>query len=99
MCLIVYENSHAERLNGTIKNDYLEPKMPKNLKELKRMLRQTVKLYNERRPHQSIGGIPPVEYEELLKDQPREKRAEMRPFVHPETKVRNQLRNQLTIFD
>ena len=99
MCLVVYENSHAERLNGTIKNDYLEPKSPKNLKDLKRMLGETVRLYNEKRPHESLGKLPPVQYEEMIKSQPREKRLEMRPFVHPDTKVRNKLRNQMTIFD
>jgi putative transposase len=99
MCLVVYENSHAERLNGTIKNDYLEPKKPENLGDLKRMLRETVRLYDEERPHESLGRITPMQFEESIKGQPREKLLEMRPFVHPDTKVRNRLRNQLTIFD
>jgi putative transposase len=99
MCLVVYENSHAERLNGTIKNDYLEPKKPRNLRELKRMLGQTAGLYNGKRPHESLGRLTPEQYEEMIQGQPLGERMQMKPFVHPDSKVRNRLRNQLTIFD
>jgi transposase InsO family protein len=62
MCETVYENAHAERLNGTIKNYYLIPYGPKNLKELKRMLTKSVRLYNNERPHMALGGLPPARF-------------------------------------
>lgn len=62
MCETVYENAHAERLNGTIKNDYLIPYGPKSLKELKRMLTKSIRLYNNERPHMALGGVPPASY-------------------------------------
>jgi hypothetical protein len=34
----VYENSHAERLNGIIKNNYLYPYGPTNMTSLKKLL-------------------------------------------------------------
>lgn len=51
----VAQNNHAERLNGTIKNQYLSYYMPTNFKELEKELRRAVKNYNESRPHYSLG--------------------------------------------
>lgn len=59
----VYENPHAERVNGIIKNEYLIPYNPKSFEELKIMLSKSVRLYNEERPHMSLGKISPSEYE------------------------------------
>ena len=62
-----WENAHAERINGTIKNDYLYPKGPvKGLKSLQRKLKEQVELYNEQRPHQELPNrMSPVAFEQL----------------------------------
>ena len=62
-----WENAHAERINGTIKNDYLYPKGPvKSLKSLQRKLKEQVELYNEQRPHQELPNrTNPVAFEQL----------------------------------
>jgi transposase InsO family protein len=62
----VYENAHAERLNGTIKNDYLIPYSPLNFLTLKRMLKKAVALYNNQRPHRALEGLSPVKYEKQI---------------------------------
>lgn len=49
------ENNHAERINGTVKNQYLSYYMPTNFYQLKQELERTVKNYNITRPHQSLG--------------------------------------------
>lgn len=49
------ENNHAERINGTIKNQYLSYYMPTNFSELKTQLKRAVDNYNNTRPHQSLG--------------------------------------------
>ena len=36
----VYENAHAERLNGIIKNNYLYPYGPTNMTSLRKTVRQ-----------------------------------------------------------
>jgi putative transposase len=62
-----YENPHAERINGTIKNQYLYPWNPKSYKDLDQMLTKAVYLYNTERPHQSLGGHTPAMFK-LLRD-------------------------------
>lgn len=42
MCNVVYENTHSERVNGTIKNEYLNRWNIKNYKELKKKLPQAI---------------------------------------------------------
>jgi len=49
------ENNHAERINGTIKNQYLSYYMPTNFIELTTQLKRAVGNYNNNRPHQSLG--------------------------------------------
>lgn len=67
MCNSVYENTHIERVNGIIKNEYLIPLGIKSYKELESELKRTVKKYNETRPHWSLGGLSPIEYEEKIR--------------------------------
>lgn len=58
----VLENSHAERLNGTIKNNYLYPYNPKDLSSLIKMLNKAVFMYNNGKPHCALGKQTPVSY-------------------------------------
>lgn len=63
----VYENSHIERVNGTIKNDYLSHWSINNKEELIRGLARAVRNYNETRPHHSLPGkMTPMQFEESL---------------------------------
>jgi putative transposase len=59
----VYENAHAERLNGTLKNDYIIPYGPENYPDLIKMTKRAVLAYNHDRPHSSIGNVCPSEFE------------------------------------
>lgn len=58
----VYENAHAERLNGVIKNNYLYPYDPVDMKSLKRALAKAVRMYNTEKPHRALGRVVPSEY-------------------------------------
>lgn len=99
MCLIVYENAHMERLNGIIKNEYLElQKKPKNLQQLKRMLAKTASLYNDHRPHQALNFLSPTQFEREINKIPIENRKEMKVYTDSNTKMVNELRNQLNMF-
>lgn len=60
-----YENPHAERLNGTIKNDYLIYYRPSNLEELTEMLNRAVSNYNNHRPHTSLKEMCPADFEKI----------------------------------
>lgn len=61
-----YDNPHAERVNGTIKNDYLIPYKPKNFEELEKMLAKSVNLYNTFRPHKSLKRLAPMKFESMV---------------------------------
>ena len=60
---VATDNAYAERINGTIKNEYLLPKRPENFRQLKRLARQAVTDYNTVRLHQSLGRQSPLAYE------------------------------------
>ena len=66
MCESVYENAHAERINGIIKNDYLVYYSPLNYNQLSNMTTKAVMKYNYERPHQSLGNVSPDQYEKAL---------------------------------
>ena len=61
----VYENSHAERLNGTIKNCYLYPYGPETFQELLKETKRAVYMYNNGKPHQALNRMSPVQYRML----------------------------------
>lgn len=53
------DNAIAERVNGIIKNEYLSSYSVNDLEEGKQVLDFVIKLYNEERPHMSIGNLTP----------------------------------------
>jgi putative transposase len=53
------ENAIAERLNGIIKNEYLKKYRPNSFEQAQFLLRRTVNLYNQERPHLSINMHTP----------------------------------------
>ena len=59
------ENAYAERVNGTIKNDYLRYHNIKSLKQLKTSLAKVVKLYNTC-PHSELGYLSPIGFERFI---------------------------------
>ena len=63
------ENGYAERINSTIKNDYLNFYAIGELKKLRRSLKHCVWLYNHERPHSSLNYLTPVAFEQWLSNQ------------------------------
>ncbi len=55
------QNAVAERINGIIKGEYLENYQVNSLKQARKLLRQTIRLYNSERPHMSINNRIPSE--------------------------------------
>jgi len=53
------ENAIAERINGIIKDEYLDCYQVENIMEAKELLKQVIELYNDERPHMSIGNMKP----------------------------------------
>ena len=98
MCNEVYENTHIERVNDTIKNQYLKRWSIDNVKELAHKLSVAVKVYNEQRPHQSLNGMSPVRYEKKLEAIEKSKRKKMTTFT-VKLNNENKLNNQLNLFE
>lgn len=55
------ENAIAERINGIIKNEYLFDKQVNDIKQARKELHGAIQLYNEERPHMSIGLLTPTD--------------------------------------
>lgn len=67
MCRNAWENAYTERINRTIKEEYLEPMNINNFAALKREVKKAVYLYNHKRPHQRLyKQMTPIEFEHYL---------------------------------
>jgi len=66
MAKSAYENAHAERLNRTIKQQYIYLYGPRSFKEFKRDVDRACLNYNEERPHQSLKKMSPSNFESQL---------------------------------
>lgn len=53
------ENALAERVNGIIKDEYLDAYQVNNIKDAKELLDAVINLYNDDRPHMSISNFTP----------------------------------------
>lgn len=95
MCDEVYENTHIERLNDTIKNQYLNRRNISNERQLKGEVVRTMETYNTKRPHQSLNDMTPIAFEAYLKTIPMEQRPKME--IYTSTKIDPQDPNQLNI--
>lgn len=68
MGLSAMENAFAERVNGIIKNEYLNLWKITSFSELRKRLKQAVEHYNHKRIHNSLPGrISPSQFEDKLK--------------------------------
>ncbi len=63
MALCGQDNAYAERINRTIKEEYLDYWNPKTFEHLKKCVEKAVNHYNEKRPHNNIGKLSPIEFE------------------------------------
>lgn len=63
MALCGQDNAFAERINRTIKEEYLDYWNPKTFDQLKKCVKKAVNHYNNVRPHNNIGKLSPVEFE------------------------------------
>lgn len=61
------ENALAERLNGILKDEYLNDTPVPSIDEARETLARSVRLYNEERPHMSIGNhYPSIVHEQKI---------------------------------
>ena len=64
MALSAQDNAYAERINKTIKEEYIDYWKPTNYEQLKKMIDKAVNQYNNKRPHNYIGKLSPINFED-----------------------------------
>ena len=74
MCNDVYENTHIERANGTIKNDYLNRWDIQDERTLFKFVTRAVESYNQRPHHSHPKKMTPIAFESYIKELYEEKR-------------------------
>jgi transposase InsO family protein len=80
MCDYAWENAYSERINRTIKEEYLETKNIQTLKQFQSELKRAVYLYNHDRGHKNLPNqMPPVQFEQYL--------LTIDPSKHPEMEL------------
>ena len=82
MCKQAWQNAYTERINGTLKNDYLYSWDIQNLSDLRRAVRRAVDAYNSEKPHRSlVARMNPIAFERYL--------ASTKTKDHPVVKIYN----------
>ena len=75
MGVIAQDNAYAERVNGTMKNEYLKLWYIKDYSDLKRKLRKAVNHYNQKRVHLAFKNkLTPISFKKSLLNLDIEKR-------------------------
>lgn len=79
MCVDVLENAHCERVNGTIKNEYLNHWNIENFYQLQHRIHMAVNNYNNRR-HMALE-MTPIEFETYVNELDEKLRPPMAVFT------------------
>jgi transposase InsO family protein len=66
MCMYPWENPHAERINGVIKNNYLKYRNIQCFEELVKEVDRAVTLYNQEKPHIGLQRNSPINFEKNI---------------------------------
>lgn len=66
-----YENALAERVNGILKDEFGLDEKFEDIEEVKKQVRQSIFLYNEKRPHMSCEMLTPSQMHRQNKIKPR----------------------------
>jgi putative transposase len=82
MCGSAWENAYTERVNRTIKEEYLERWQICDYRSLCKRLNQAVNHYNCKRKHDSLGKVSPLAFEEYVKNLDTEKRPKHIIYKH-----------------
>jgi putative transposase len=79
MCKLPQENSYVERIQETLKYQYLfEVKLTQ--KNLAREIIKTMRYYNFERPHSGLNNLPPVKFEQMVENMPEIERPKLQIY-------------------
>ncbi len=94
MCKLPQENAYVERVQGTIKYEYLFVNELTN-KNKYNQVRKAVSLYNDKRPHSSLKMICPTTFEESVEKMDENLRPKMQIYQwNPELSTKSEVFNK-----
>jgi transposase InsO family protein len=86
------DNAYAERINGTIKNEYLKYRDIQSLNDLRKEVKKAVNHYNEKRKHRGLPKwMSPKEFKKELLDLGSQKRPKVIIYAEGNYKIREAL--------
>lgn len=56
------QNAFVERLNRTFRHEVLDAYVFESLEQVREISAEWIREYNEERPHDTLGGLPPATY-------------------------------------
>ncbi|MFD1553172.1 IS3 family transposase [Putridiphycobacter roseus] len=63
MGLTAQDNAYAERINRTIKEEFIDLWKPKDFKGLRKSVKKAIVYYNTKRPHRNLNKMSPTNFE------------------------------------
>lgn len=76
MCKMPQENAYVERVQGTIKNDYMYQEQL-TAQNIQRIANRTLKYYNDERPHDELNNHTPSKFENIVHNSVRNQHPKM----------------------
>lgn len=80
MCKHAWENPYAERINRTIKEEYLDHWQIDNYRSFVSCVRKAVNHYNGKRRHAALGDLTPRQFEDYVEKIPEEQRSKYKLY-------------------
>ena len=83
MCDAAWQNAYTERINRTMKYEYLRHRKIDNIEKLRKYMKMDVKAYNTERPHWSLPHqMAPATFENYLRNLETSSGPEMKIYKH-----------------
>jgi putative transposase len=87
VCFHVWDNAYHERVQGTLKNDYIYRWHASNEKELHKVVAKAVNNYNKRKHSSLLNKMSPIEFEDYISKLTVEERPVMDVFCVSDLEV------------
>jgi transposase InsO family protein len=99
MCKAAWENAYSERINRTIKEEYLDKWIIKDFETLSRSVARAVRHYNNKRKHTGLRNKSPVQFEKELENISEAQRPKEKIYQHLERYSEKEKKEEKIVWD